>query len=236
MKRWFIGILALLSGMLGISFSAIGLEGPVLVFGGTSGTGLETTKLLRAQNVAVTVFVRPTSNRESLDSINVSYVFGDALNRDDVYAAFAADDFSSVISSLGGRRGEPRPDLKGNRHITDAARASGVRRIIQVSAVGAGENARQEPPEGAGFMERVLHIKTLAEDYLIASGLDYTIVRPGGLRRDPATGRGVLSEKVVMGSINRSDLGILIVQCMKDNSTIRKILHAYDPQLSRRVE
>jgi len=234
MRRWITGSIVMLFGLLVISLSAVGLEGPVLVFGGTSGTGLETIKLLRAQDISVTVFVRPTSNRAKLDPLGVSYVVGDALNENEVNAAFASDEFDGVVSSLGGRRGEPRPDLDGNRHITNAAIAAGVKRIIQVSSLGAGEGARRKPEKGAGFMQEVLHLKTLAEDHLIASGLDYTIVRPAGLRRDLPTGNGVFSEKAVTGSINRSDLGMLIVQCMEDTSTIGKVLHAHDPNLPGR--
>lgn len=208
------------------------IDGPVLVFGGTSGVGLETVKLLRARDIDVTVFVRPTSDLEKLRPLGVSLIVGDALVSADVNRAFASDNFSAVISSLGGRRGEPRPDAVGNSNITNAAAAKGVRRAVQVSSIGAGASAREVPSDPTDFMANILHQKTLGEDHLVASGLDFTIVRPGGLRNDAATGRGILSESLVSGSISRADVALLIIQVLDDTSSIGKIYHVVDPGLS----
>ena len=211
-------------------------DGPVLVFGGTSGCGLETVKLLRQQDVPVTVFVRPTSNRAPLEPLGVSFVVGDALNAEDVTAAFAAGEFAAVVSSLGGRRGEPRPDYVGNRNITDAAKAAGVARVIQVSAIGAGERSRAKPADDAGFMRKIMYEKTRGEDYLIASGLDYTLIRPGGLRNGPATGTGMMTEDYMEGSINRADVGLLIVQALENDATIGKAYSVIDRNMGGNFE
>lgn len=212
------------------STSAMAVEGPVLVFGGTSGTGLGAVQNLRAMDVPVTVFVRPTSDLSGLEGLGVNTVVGNALNADDIDQAFAADDFNIVISSLGGRRGERRPDLVGNLNITAAAKANDVSRVIQVSSMGVG-TTREPPGEGANFMAGVLYIKTLAEDDLISSGLDYTIVRPGGLRRGEATGSGIFEDYEHRGSIDRQELGRMIVTILDDQSTFKQILYAWDPAL-----
>lgn len=220
-----------LSGVLALALMAspvYALEGPILVFGGTAGTGLETVKVLRSKGIDVTVFVRPTSNREPLDPLGVSYVVGDALNLADVHRAFAADRFTTVISSLGGRRGEPRPDYVGNRNITDAAVAAGVRRAIQVTAIGAGERNRAKPEADASFMRQVMYEKTRGEDHLIASGLDYTLIRPGGLTDGPPSGNGIMVEEYVEGSVNRSDVALMIVKALEDDSTIGKAYSVID--------
>lgn len=222
---------ALASFLAITSFGSVqALEGPVLVFGGTSGTGLATVQNLRAEGIPVTVFVRPTSDTSVLESLDVSTVVGDALNADDVNRAFATADFEAVLSSLGGRRGEPRPDLDGNLNITAAAKENGVKRIIQISSMGVG-TTREPPGEDANFMAEVFYLKTLAEDDLMASGLDYTIIRPGGLRRGEATGTGVLLEEEKMGSIDRQELGRLVAGVFDDSSTIGKVLYGIDPAL-----
>jgi len=222
-----------LLALAAMAFGATNLalaEGPVLVFGGTSGTGLGAIQNLRAMDVPVTVFVRPTSDLSALEGLGVTTVVGDALNAQQVTAAFATGEFKSVISSLGGRRGEPRPDWIGNKHITAAAKAAGVDRVVQISSMGAG-NTREAPGEGEGFMAQVLYIKTLAEDDLIASGLNYTIIRPGGLRRGEATGTGVLKDYEKMGAIDRQELGRLVAGTLDDTATHRRILYAWDPAL-----
>lgn len=209
---------------------AFAVEGPVLVFGGTSGTGLAAVQVLRAQDVPVTVFIRPTSDTSVLEPLGVTTVVGDALNADDVAAAFATGSYKTVISSLGGRRGEPRPDLDGNKNITAAAKAAGAKRVVQISSIGVGET-REPPGPGANFMAEVFYLKTLAEDDLMNSGLDYTIVRPGGLRRGEATGTGIYQEAERMGSIDRQELGRLVVEMLNDDSTIGKVLYVIDPTL-----
>jgi uncharacterized protein YbjT (DUF2867 family) len=80
-------------------------------------------------------------------------------------------------------------------------------------------------------MAGVLYIKTLAEDDLISSGLDYTIVRPGGLRRGEATGSGIFEDYEHRGSIDRQELGRMIVTILDDQSTFKQILYAWDPAL-----
>lgn len=210
--------------------SAMAVDGPVLVFGGTSGTGLGAVQTLRAMDVPVKVFVRPTSNLSGLEGLGVKTVVGNALNADDVDQAFKSDDFKIVISSLGGRRGERRPDLVGNLNITAGAKSHDVSRVIQVSSMGVG-TTREPPGEGANFMAEVLYIKTLAEDDLIYSGLDYTIVRPGGLRRGESTGTGIFEDYEHRGSIDRQELGRMIVTILDDESTYKKILYAWDPTL-----
>ena len=235
MSRRFVTVFAALVVGFGITPQAFAVEGPVLVFGGSSGTGLAAVQNLRTEGVDVTVFVRPTSNTSVLEPLGVKTVVGNALNADDVNRAYESDDFKSVISSLGGRRGERRPDLVGNINITEAAKEKGVKRVIQISSMGVG-TTREPPSPGSNFMAGVLYIKTLAEDNLIASGLDYTIIRPGGLRRGEATGTGVLEDYEERGMIDRQELGRLVAGILDDESTYGKILYAWDPGLGPLTE
>lgn len=228
-RKLSLAFVAALSSLVA-STVAFAVEGPVLVFGGTSGTGLAAVQVLRAQDVPVTVFIRPTSDTSALEPLGVTTVVGDALVADDVAAAFATGSYKTVISSLGGRRGEPRPDLDGNKNITAAAKAAGAKRVVQISSIGVGDT-REPPGPGANFMAEVFYLKTLAEDELMNSGLDYTIVRPGGLRRGEATGTGIYQEEERMGSIDRQELGRLVVEMLNDDSTIGKVLYAIDPAL-----
>ena len=66
----------------------------------------------------------------------------------------------------------------------------------------------------------------------MSSSLDYTIIRTGALKSDPATGRAYLSEsRETSGIINRADLAELVVNVIDDNSTIGKILAAVDAEM-----
>jgi uncharacterized protein YbjT (DUF2867 family) len=78
-------------------------------------------------------------------------------------------------------------------------------------------------------------LKTAAEEHFRASGLSYTIIRPGGLPPGVVpTGRGILSDDpATMGFIKRPDLARLVVDVLYDDRTIGKTLAAVDPGLER---
>lgn len=71
------------------------------------------------------------------------------------------------------------------------------------------------PPQVLAVLGKVLAEKEKAEQHLIASGLTYTIIRPGGLKSEPGTGNGVLTEDPhIIGSINRADVAQLVGRCL----------------------
>jgi uncharacterized protein YbjT (DUF2867 family) len=206
--------------------------GPVLVFGGTRGTGLEIVRKLRERGEAVTVAVRSTSNTAELEKLGVSTVIADALDAEQVTNAVTSGGYAAVVSTLGTTRGEQhkRPDYIGNRNVIDATQAAGVKRFVFITVIGAGDSSDAAPGFSKRFLAEVISLKTRAEDHLRASGLDYTIIRPGGLGDVPATGTAVLVEDPKAFSfIGREDLADLAVQALGDPSTVGKTYAAYDP-------
>jgi uncharacterized protein YbjT (DUF2867 family) len=204
----------------------------ILLFGGSQRTGLEVARLLTGRNEQVTAFVRPTSDRENLDALGVDIVVGDALDADSVEAAFASGQFRAVINSIGGQRGQPRPDLDGTINIVEAAKRHGIKRSLMVTMVGAGDSFDVMAENTRKFLGPIAELKTQAEDYLMQSGLDATILRPGGMRSDPATGTAIKTEDhTIMGMIHRADLAALVVESLDDDATIGKIFHAVDPEI-----
>ena len=204
-----------------------GAFGGILIFGGTRNTGLEVVKLLRDQDVPVTVFVRPTSDRSLLEPLGVNFVVGDAMEADSVNAAFAGRSFDAVLTTLGCNLCDVPPDYEGNRNVFDGAVASGVSRVIMVSSIGAGNSRDAMPWIARLILRESLKLKTQAEAYLQGTVLDYTIVRPGNLKDGEATGTASLSEDPSVGGvIRRSDLAKLIVDVLDDDAAIGKVYAA----------
>jgi len=206
----------------------------VLVVGASRGTGLEVVRLLAARGEAVTAFVRPTSDFAALLKLRVKLCKGDVLEPRSVTAALAAGGFRAVIDTVGGARGEPRPDYHGTRNLVDATRAAGIRRFLFVTAIGCGDSRGTVAPKVLEYLGAVLDEKTRGEDYLMASGLEYTILRPGGMTHDPASGTAIRTEdRKAMGTINRADLARLVVDCLDDPLAIGKVYHTIDPAIVR---
>jgi uncharacterized protein YbjT (DUF2867 family) len=206
----------------------------VLVFGATGKLGTEIVRDLREHGDQVTAFVRATSDRSQLEPLGVDFAVGDVLDSASVQAAFQAGRFDAAIATIAGLS-MPDLDRQGNINVADAAVASGVPRVIFISTVGAGDSRGAAPLISRLVLSKVLPQKTAAEEHFRASGLSYTIIRPGGLPPGVVpTGRGILSEDpATMGFIKRPDLARLVVGVLYDDRTIGKTLAAVDPGLAR---
>jgi uncharacterized protein YbjT (DUF2867 family) len=201
----------------------------ILIFGATRNTGLIVAQMLVDRGDRVTAFVRPTSNRTDLDRLGVDIRVGDAMDIDTVRAAIDGGDYRSIITTIGCLSCEPPPDYQANANIIIAAKEAGIRRLLLVTTIGAGDSAEVTPALSRRVLAKTLPLKTRAEDDLRASGLDYTIIRPGGLRSAPPTGNGVLSEdNSTFGFIFREDLAALIIAALDDDRAIGKTLAAVD--------
>jgi uncharacterized protein YbjT (DUF2867 family) len=104
-----------------------------------------------------------------------------------------------------------------------AAEAAGVDRYVMVSSIGA-----HQPEAGEGPMRAYLQAKADADDALVASGLRWTIVRPGSLTDDPGTGRVSLSTDMGRrGSIPRDDVAAVIATCLTTSSAAGTTFEAF---------
>ena len=204
----------------------------VLIFGATRNTGLEVARILVSRGDRVTAFVRPSSDRSQLEPLGVNFVTGDAMEMDTVTAAFTSKDYTAVLTTIACFSCDPKPDFIGNRNIFDAAVATDVKRMLLITTIGAGDSYDAAPLPAKRFLKDMIPLKTQAEDHLMATGLDYTIFRPGALKSNPRTGRAYLSEsRETSGIINRADLADLIVEALDDNKSAGKILAAVDADL-----
>lgn len=203
----------------------------VLVIGASRGTGLETVKALLAKNHEVRAFARSTATIP-LDNERLEKVDGDALDRRDIDRALEGVD--AVVQSLGVSFG-PQTVLKGttlfstsSRVLVDAMRTKGIKRLIAVTGLGAGDS------RGHGgllysallfplVLKRVYDDKDIEEQIVRASGLDWTIVRPGLLTSGAARRRyQVLTDPKSWraGSISRGDVGEFLARQVEERTYI----------------
>lgn len=63
----------------------------------------------------------------------------------------------------------------------------------------------------------------------VGDKMQWVIIRPGGLKSDPPTGNGALTEdKKICGSITRGDVADLVVKALRSDKSNGKILSAVD--------
>ena len=203
----------------------------VLIIGGSRGIGLETTR----QALAAGHFVRAFSRSAvpgAASGANPERVRGDALESRDVAAAL--DGMEVVIQALGvsslGDLFRPVSLFSdATRVLVSAMEAKGLKRLICVTGFGAGDcRASIAPLQRLPFelvFGRAYADKSVQEQLIKDSSLDWTIARPGVLTNGRRTGRyRVLSEPATWrnGIISRADVADFLVRQIEDRTYLRK--------------
>jgi uncharacterized protein YbjT (DUF2867 family) len=94
-----------------------------------------------------------------------------------------------------------------------------VDRFVQVSAIGVDDPL----PEGTDEVWRAyVEAKRDADAALRASDLAWTILRPGRLTDDPATGRVSLGPAVTRGDVTRADVAAVLAAVLDEPATAGK--------------
>ena len=101
--------------------------------------------------------------------------------------------------------------------LADAAEIAGVRRIVVISAM----SADDFDPNSDDVFQIYLRAKSEADAAIRQRKLEWTIVRPGGLTDDPATGRVTVAESTGRGSIPRADVAALVATILTENLAAR---------------
>jgi len=219
-----------------LSNSALDAYKKVFIAGGSRGVGRAVVDKLLSSGSEVVTLVRSDEQVEEFGSIEgVTAIKGDAFDYKSVEGAM--DGCDAAVSTLGGQTGDDgkRVDYEGNSNVIEAAGILGVTRMLLVTSIGCGNSKEAAPPSVFEVLKDVLAAKSKAENLLIKyyTNMNWTIVRPGGLKSEAATGTAILTaDNLAIGSIHREDVANLVVDALNSGNTERKILSAIDPGVS----
>ncbi|GAA3914465.1 SDR family oxidoreductase [Actinoplanes auranticolor] len=191
----------------------------ILVAGGHGQVALRLLGLLAGQGHTARGLIRSPGQAGDLTALGAVPVIGDLENDETLDGYVRGADAVVFAAGAGPGSGAARKrtvDLGGAVKLADAARATGVRRYVMVSSIGA------DRPDAAGeSMRAYLEAKAEADDYVRASGLDVTIVRPGSLTDDPGTGLvRVSTELGNRGPVPRDDVAAVLAAVLLTPATI----------------
>ncbi|QBI20630.1 SDR family oxidoreductase [Egibacter rhizosphaerae] len=105
-------------------------------------------------------------------------------------------------------------DYGGAAALLEAAGEAPVDRYVMISAMGT-----DDPPGDDEVFSVYLRAKARADEELMASDLEWTVVRPGRLTDEPATGLVTLDRHVERGAIPRADVAEVVVACLDEPRT-----------------
>ena len=144
----------------------------VLVTGGTGFIGTHLCAELAERSHEVTALSRTPSDTDLPDGVEPA--IGDVTARDSLDHAFEGQEVVINLVSLSplfkptGGKTHAEVHLGGTENVVDAAEDHGLRKIVQMSGLGADPNAQTE----------FLQTKGQAEEVVRSSNLAWTIVRP----------------------------------------------------------
>ena len=194
----------------------------LLILGGTGRTGRLVVEEALAAGHDVTALVR-SPEKLAVPSPRLRMVVGRATDAADVARAMAGVD--AVISTLGGGGSVI---LDSTRAIVDAARRTGVTRVVLMSSFLAEGDRFAAPARLLIKLTRGTTIddKLAGEQLLRQSDLDWTIAYPSRLTDGPATGlvrvQAEGAKRRITESISREDVARWLVEAATSREAGRR--------------
>ena len=195
------------------------MKGKILVVGATGSVGKQIVRKLDESGSPFRLLVRDIGRAKRILGDQYELVLGDV--RIPQTLSIACKGVQSVICSIGTRfplddeNNPEKVDFEGVANLVDAAEIAGVEQFVLVSSI-----AVTKPDHPLNKFGRVLDWKLQGENYLRKSGLNYTIVRPGGLTDEPGGRYGLQVDQGdrITGRICREDVAEICVQALQISS------------------
>jgi uncharacterized protein YbjT (DUF2867 family) len=182
----------------------------VLVAGASGTTGRIVIDLLKkSDHYTPIAMVRKQEQVEEFEKNHVSTVHADLTEGLSDVVSHA--DLVLFAAGSGGKE-VIEVDQEGAKNLTDAAKKADIKKFVMLSSMGA-----DDPSKNEGLKDYLI-AKQNADDHLRASGLLYSIVRPGALTNEGHTGTIELKEKLgTQGSISRADVAQTLIEVLDQN-------------------
>ncbi|GEL77711.1 SDR family oxidoreductase [Tenuibacillus multivorans] len=195
----------------------------VLVVGANGQIGKQATEFLHDYDEHhVRAMVRKEEQLNEFKEKGIEAVLADLEGSVDQLTQ-AAEGCDAVIfaAGSGGQTGADKTlliDLDGAIKMVEAAEKAGVERFLMVSALQAHNRDN--------WNEKIRHYyvaKHYADKALVASSLNHTIVRPGGLLNEPGTGKiKVADDLPERATIPREDVARVLVASLNQEKTFNR--------------
>jgi uncharacterized protein YbjT (DUF2867 family) len=204
----------------------------VAVAGATGRTGSLIVKELFQKGYGVRGLVRSSARGTWIKDRGGKIVEVDITSPESVENAVEGVDF--LISALGSTKPfspqeDNRVDNMGNQNLALAAKKKRIKHIVVISSIGVGDSSNGLPFILRLLMGPVLRTKAKSEAAVRSCGVSYTIVRPGALTDNPASGNVAFGEGgKINGKISRADIARVCVDGLSNPAMKNRVLEVVD--------
>ncbi|OMC47112.1 SDR family oxidoreductase [Mycobacterium sp. IS-1264] len=195
----------------------------IVIIGGHGKVALQLAHILSERGDEVTSVFRNPEHSDDVAATGAQPVVADIEQLDTPALAELLSGHDAVVFSAGAGGGNPARTYAVDRdaaiRVIDAAGQAGVPRFVMVSYFGAGSDhgVSHDNP----FFPYA-EAKAAADAHLRSSALDWTVLGPGRLTLEPATGRIAIGKG--NGEVSRADVALVVAAALADDSTIRRTI------------
>lgn len=192
----------------------------VLIIGANGQIGTQLVEKLKDSQHEPVPMVRKEEDVNTFKEKGTKPVLADL--EEDISHAFEGVDAVVFTAGSGADTGKDKTeavDKEGAVKAINEAKSKGIDRFVMVSAFG----ADFEPKEWPDSMKHYYEAKSAADNHLMSSGLNYTILKPGRLTNDSGNGKVDIGERTQerMGEIPREDVATTIREILDRPNTYR---------------
>jgi len=196
----------------------------VAIVGAHGQIGKLIIKHLRAQGLEAIGIVRKPEQLSQMEALGADPVLVDIENASAQELANGLKGADAVVFAAGAGGGSTAErkqtvDYAGSVLLAQATQLAGIRRYVQISAIGVDDPLK---PDTDPVWKAYVEAKRDADIELRKSGLDWTIIRPGPLTDDAATGLVTLNEHAGRGEVTREDVALVVVAVLQTPSSTGK--------------
>lgn len=197
----------------------------ILIAGANGKIGRELVRLVgESARLHARAMIRDPAQASALQALGAETVVADLEG--DAQAALDGVDAVVFTAGSGPHTGPDKTlavDRDGAIALIDAAAAAGVKRFVMVSAL-----RTRTPEQAPEKLRHYLDAKRIADDHLMATSLDWTVVRPGRLNNEPASYRvhafecGPGIAEPGYGEIPRADVAAALAAIVPARNTVHR--------------
>jgi uncharacterized protein YbjT (DUF2867 family) len=196
----------------------------IVIIGGHGKVALHLARILTDRGDQVTSVFRNPDHADDITATGARPAVADIEHLDTEALADLLAGHDAVVFAAGAGGGDPARTYAVDRdaaiRVIDAAGQVGVRRFVMVSYLGAGPD--HGVPEDNSFYPYA-EAKSAADAHLRATDLDWTVLGPGRLTLEPATGRiSVGADAAEKGSVSREDVALVAAAVLDNDATIHR--------------
>lgn len=215
-------------------------KGRVVILGGHGKIALLAAPRLKEAGYAVESVIRAADQSSAIEAAGASPVVLDLENADVEALKQAFSGAQAVVFSAGAGGASPERtrsvDFEAATRTMDAAEAAGVKRFVMVSYAGAGVDVDRLESDDA--FHPYAQAKHDADAHLRRTGLDFTILGPGRLTLEPASGKitiadfeGTIAGRAPAGEegvTSRENVAEVIAHVLASGAGSRQTVNFYD--------